>query len=463
MTTPIWGLIPFIVMLACIACFPLIPRANLWWEHPKNQLAVALMLGGPVALWLVVGGDFSSVADAGVEYFQFISLLLALFIVSGGIHLRGDIEASPRNNALFLGFGALIASFIGTTGAAMLLVRPILNTNAQRKYVAHTIIFAIFIVANCGGLLTPLGDPPLFLGMLRGVPFSWTFGLFPHWLLVNALLLFTYYALDHKMHRLEDPAAVRKDLTEVEPLKISGAINFIFFAVIIVSVALLPSIDMHAIEQGHADWLSYLPIREAVMLAAAWCSLRFGPKQARYTDNQFVWDPILEVAAIFVGIFLTMIPALKYLAQIAPRLPLNELTFYWITGGLSSFLDNAPTYATFYSIAEQLPGDPRVGAGSGVPELYLVAISLGAVFFGALTYIGNGPNFMVKSVAESSGVQMPSFGGYLRWSGIYLLPILFAVAALFVAQGWLWRLLGATVIIFLVVRAFVVARQAIRQ
>lgn len=462
MAIPVWGLVPFVLMLAAIATLPLIGAVAHWWERPRNQLVVALLLGVPVSVWFLSAGEGAAVGHAALEYFQFISLLLALFVVSGGIHLRGDIEASPRNNVAFLAFGGLIASFIGTTGAAMLLVRPILKTNVQRRHVAHTIIFAIFIVANCGGLLTPLGDPPLFLGMLRGVPFNWTFGLLAHWLLVNSLLLFTYYALDHKMHKLEDPAAVRRDMTEIKPLRVEGSINFLFFAVIIASVALAPSINLNAVEAGHANWLDYLPMRELLMLAAAAASLVFGSKRVRYESNRFSWSPILEVGAIFVGIFLTMIPALKYLAQVAPRLPLDEIAFYWVTGGLSSFLDNAPTYATFYSIAEQLPGDPRIGFAPGVPEIHLTAISLGAVLFGAMTYIGNGPNFMVKSVAESAGVKMPSFGGYLKWSGAYLLPVLFAVSAIFVAQSRLWLVVGAATVVALIVRAFVVARQALR-
>ena len=189
-----WSILPFVTMLLCIALAPLIPALAHHWERQRVQLLVALVLGVPVALWFIVGGDTSAVVHALIEYAQFITLLLALFVVSGGIFLTGDIEASPRNNTLFLAFGGVIASFIGTTGAAMLLIRPLLNTNHQRKYRVHTVIFAIFIVANCGGLLTPLGDPPLFLGMLRGVPFTWTFGLWPMWLCVNLLLLATYYA-----------------------------------------------------------------------------------------------------------------------------------------------------------------------------------------------------------------------------------------------------------------------------
>nr|WP_231980045.1 sodium:proton antiporter [Tessaracoccus coleopterorum] len=299
-----------------------------------------------------------------------------------------------------MAIGGAIASFIGTTGAAMLLIRPLLNTNSERRNKAHTVVFTIFVVANCGGVLTPLGDPPLFLGMLRGVPFQWTFNLFWEWLFVNALLLVTYYALDRRAYAAEDPEAIRADDTDRVPLGLRGAVNLLFFVAIICAVAFAPSIDLHAIEAGHAAWWQWVPWREAIMLAAAAASYAFGDKVARFELNQFSWKPILEVAALFIGIFLTMIPALNFLGQVADRLPLNRITMFLFTGGISGVLDNAPTYATFFEMASALPGDPRV---AGVPEVLLVSVSLGAVFGGALTYIGNGPNFMVKSVADSAG------------------------------------------------------------
>ncbi len=453
MTVPVWGIIPFVLMLLSIAVLPLVPSLAHVWERPRNQLIVALALGVPVALWMIFAGDVPSVYHALFEYFQFIALLFSLFVVAGGIHLKGDIEATPRNNAIFLAIGGTIASFIGTTGAAMLLIRPILNTNSQRKHVAHTVIFTILMVANCGGLLTPLGDPPLFLGMLRGVPFTWTFSLFFEWMLVNVLLLITYLALDAKMYAAEAPEDVQLDRTSRQPLKVEGGLNFLFFAVIIVAVAVAPSMNLHAIETGTATFIDHVPLREILMLGAAACSFFIGSRHVRYELNRFSWAPILEVAAIFIGIFLTMIPALKYLRQIAPKLPLNEMSFYYLTGTLSSVLDNAPTYATFFEIASQLPGEPRVGSDPGVPEIYLVAISLGAVFFGAMTYIGNGPNFMVKSVAESTGIAMPSFGGYIVWTVKYLFPILFAVGGIFVAQTMAWHIIGWVTVALIVLRA----------
>lgn len=454
-----WSILPFVTMLLCIALAPLIPAAAHHWEHQRVQLLVALVLGVPVALWFIFGGDASAVVHALIEYSQFIALLLALFVVSGGIFLKGDIEASPRNNTAFLAFGGLIASFIGTTGAAMLLIRPLLNTNHQRKYRVHTVVFAIFIVANCGGLLTPLGDPPLFLGMLRGVPFTWTFGLWPMWLFVNILLLTTYYALDSKYHAQERPEALALDRTSTTPMGVKGVINFAYLAVIVGAVALAPSIDIHAIEEGTAALMDWVPLREIIMLSVAALSYLTGDKVARFVDNKFKWGPILEVAAIFIGIFLTMIPALKYLAQIAPQLPLNEVTFYFFTGGLSSVLDNAPTYVTFFEMAKELGGEPAV---AGLYEPYLVSISLGAVFFGAVTYIGNGPNFMVKAVADGAGVRMPTFGAYVLQAFTYLAPILVAVALVFIANPLWAHILGWLLAAAIVVRAVLTARSHAR-
>jgi len=296
-------------------------------------------------------------------------------------------------------------------------------------------------VANCGGLLTPLGDPPLFLGFLRGVPFTWTFNLLREYLFVNAMLLVSYYALDSYYYSQEPAKAVHDDDTEIEPLGLKGSLNFVFFAAIIAAVAFAPSVDVHAIETGHASPGDWIPVREIIMLAAAACSYFLGSREVRFKDNQFTWDPIAEVAILFIGIFLTMIPALHYLDEVAGSLPLNEVTFFVFTGGLSSVLDNAPTYATFFEMAGQVahPGGDNV---AGVPELYLVSVSLGAVLCGAITYIGNGPNFMVKSVAESDGVEMPSFGGYVGRAMKHLVPVIAAMVLLFIAPGILWKVLG---------------------
>ncbi|GAA5164893.1 sodium:proton antiporter [Ornithinimicrobium tianjinense] len=445
-----WGMIPFVLMLGTIAVAPLVPAVAHYWEQQRVQLLVALVLGLPVAIWFLAGGELTTVVHALVEYGQFIALLLALFVVSGGIYLAGDIRATPRVNTLFLAVGAVLASFIGTTGAAMLLIRPLLNTNAQRVHRVHTVVFTIFIVANTGGLLTPLGDPPLFLGMLRGVPFTWTFSLWPEWLFVNILLLVTYYGLDRRLYASEPPQARADDASEITPLRIKGGIHFIYLGLIVLAVAFAPSVDLHAIEEGHAHWWQWVPWREIVMISMALLSLRTGDRTARWVDNNFKWGPIQEVAALFIGIFLTMMPALRFLAQVAPDLPLNRVTFFLFTGGLSAVLDNAPTYVTFFEMARELGGDPAV---AGVLETYLVSISLGAVFCGAITYIGNGPNFMTKAVADGHGVAMPSFGGYVVLAFRYLVPVLLAMMCIFLT-GVLWaQVLGVVLAVALLARA----------
>lgn len=459
-----YTVLPFVALLLCIAILPLIPATEHWWDQNRNKLLVALGLGVPVAILMAATEGFSSVSHALVEYAQFIILLLALFIISGGIHLGGDIAARPLTNAKFIGFGALIASFIGTTGAAMLLIRPLLRTNQQRQFRAHTVIFFIFSVANSGGLLTPLGDPPLFLGLLRGVPFTWTFSLFPQWLFVNVLLVFSYYALDKLLYGREQPESILWDLEEVKKLFILGRRHFIFLAMVITAVAVIPSLDLHAIESGTAMWFHWVPWREVVMLSAAGLSLGLGDNQTRYEANQFTWAPILEVAALFIGIFLTMVPALRVLGQLAPKLPLNEVTFYLFTGGLSAVLDNAPTYATFFEMASTLgQSGAYPDLVAGVPVGYLTAISLGSVFFGAMTYIGNGPNFMVKAVAEGAGVQMPSFGGYIVWAARYLLPLLIAVLCLFIAGQWWAKALGVVLTLGIVAVSLLNLRRARRE
>lgn len=456
-----WSILPFAAMLASIAIFPLVPKTAHWWEKTSSQMTVSLLLGVPVAIWMFFALGWYSVFHSAVEYIQFIALLFSLFVVSGGIFLKGDIEATPRNNTVFLAIGGLLASFVGTTGAAMLLIRPLLNTNKERRYKVHTVLFTIFIVANCGGLLTPLGDPPLFLGFLRGVPFTWTFHLAPEWFFVNAMLLASYYALDRYYYGQEPAAARQQDRSEVEPLGLRGATNLLWFAVIILAVAFLPSIDATAIHEGHATALDFVPVREIVMLGAAWGSYRFGDRHVRFEDNQFEWGPIAEVATLFIGIFATMIPALHYLDQVAGSLPLNDITFFVFTGGLSAMLDNAPTYATFFEMAGQITPE-GMATVAGVAESYLVSISLGAVLCGAITYIGNGPNFMVKSVAEAREVEMPSFGGYIAQSFRFLVPVLAAMVLLFIAEPLWAKALGVALTAALLARDLYLIRQSSR-
>lgn len=452
-----WSIIPFVLMLLSIAILPLVPAMAHNWEKNTVKLGLALALGVPVAVWFWLGGEHTTVLHSLWEYVQFILLLFALFVVSGGIFLKGDIRATPRNNTIFIAVGTVLASMIGTTGAAMLLIRPLLNSNHERKHKAHTVIFTIFGVANTGGLLTPLGDPPLFLGFLRGVPFTWTLNLLPEWLFVNALLLLTYYTLDRRMYALEDVERVREDIVHKEPLGVRGMVNFLWLGLVVVAVAAIPSLDLHAIETGQATFTQMVPWRELAFLTAAAMSFFFSNRSVRFEDNEFSWGPILEVASLFIGIFLTMMPALKYLAQLAPKLPLNETTFFIFSGSLSAFLDNAPTYVTFFEMARELPGDPRV---AGVPEVYLISISLGAVLCGAITYIGNGPNFMVKAVAESRGVTMPAFGGYIVWSARYLIPVLVAMLLIFITPGTIWTVAGLVLAAGIVGRSLLLLRGA---
>lgn len=430
MTVTWWATLPFVAMLLAIAVVPLVPRLAGWWGHPRSQLAVALVLGLPVAAWVAASGHPHLVGHALHEYLGFICLVGSLFVITGGIHLAGDIRATPRNNTLFLAVGALIASLVGTTGAAMLLVRPILNTNKEREHVAHTVVYAIFLVANCGGLLTPLGDPPLFLGLLRGVPFTWTLTLLPQWAFVNGMLLLAYFCLDQAMFAREDASHRASDDSDVTPLRLLGWHNFAWLAGVVAAVALLPT-----------------PWRELAMVACAAASWVTTSREVRHGLNGFSWAPIAEVAAVFLGIFTTMVPALQFLDQVAPRLPLGRVSFFLFSGGLSSVLDNAPTYATFFELASHLPGDPRV---AGVPEAYLVAISLGSVCCGAMTYIGNGPNFMVRSVAEEQGRAMPSFGGYVVWSVRELAPVLAAMVLLFLTDRAWTRIAGVVVMLLVV-------------
>ncbi|MDR2620527.1 MAG: sodium:proton antiporter [Propionibacteriaceae bacterium] len=419
MDIPWWGLLPFVVMLGTIALAPLVPATAHVWERNSVKLGVALVLGVPVAVWMWFGFDHHLVLHSLQEYAQFIALLFSLYVVSGGLFLAGDIRATPRNNTIMLAIGGVLASFIGTTGAAMLLIRPLLNINREREHKVHTVVFTILLVANCGGLLTPLGDPPLYIGLMRGVPFTWTLGLWPQWLFISALLLLTYYGQERFYYSKESEFATSWDEASLTPLALRGSLNIVWFAVIIGSVALL----------GEHTWLKI-----ALQLGAAAASYFIGDRAIRVQDNEFTWHPIIEVAVLFIGIFLAMIPALEFLRAHAGQLPLNEYTLFGFTGALSGLLDNAPTYLTFFEMSTQLslPDMPTV---AGVPSLYLSAVSLGAVTCGALTYIGNGPNFMVKSVAEERGIDMPSFGGYVGWTLRYLIPILAAMVLIFLSSG----------------------------
>ena len=434
---PALWMIPFGVMLLSIAVGPLI--APKLWESNLTKLIVSIVLGIPVVVFMLVKGLSGELINTVFfDYVPFIILLLALFVITGGIHLSGDIKAKPWVNTLFLAVGFVLASLMGTTGAAMLLIRPVLATNQQRQYKIHTVLFFIALVANCGGLMTPLGDPPLFMLFLRGASFTWFSTMWMEWVFTGSILLLLYFMADcWYYYKKESWVALSADTREIEPLRITGKLNFVWLLGIVASVAFINQGMIPAMGAEDAPiYLKYL--REIAMLIFMGLSLLTTSKKTRYEDNKYTWAPIIEVAALFIGIFVTMAPALIYLEQNAARLGFNHVwQFYYSTGLLSSFLDNTPTAVAFHSMALGLPESVAAAAAgivdgelngvtfvAGVPEMMLKAISIGAVFFGSMTYIGNGPNFMVKAIAEESGIKMPSFFGYMiKFSLIILLPI----------------------------------------
>lgn len=427
-TIPIISLLPFVLMLSSIAIFPLF--WNHFWEKNSNKLLIAILLSIPIIIYLASVNLGDQLIDTMVfDYIPFIILLGSLYTITGGIFLSGDIEARPAVNTLFLGIGAILASIMGTTGAAMLLIRPVIHTNKQRRFKVHTILFFIGIIANCGGLLTPLGDPPLFMMYLRGAPFGWFFSLFPEWFATNLILLILYFIFDtyyYKKERLED---IKIDRASIRPIRIEGKNNFYWLIGVVLSVAFLNEQYLEFIKSNHY----YKFLREGVILAMALLSLLFTPKLTRVSNN-FTWEPIKEVAYLFLGIFITMVPCLLYLESNAARLGIaSAQQFYYFTGLLSSFLDNTPTAVTFHSLALGL-GVHAPSLVAGIPEELLKAISVGAVYFGSMTYIGNGPNFMVKAVAEENNIKMPSFFAYMyKFSLIILLPIFIIIQLLFLA------------------------------
>ncbi len=448
---PYLMLLPFALLLAAIAVLPLVPATEHWWEKNQNRFLVAAVLGGctlvyylvwhphPIASHWVGHGishpvdglnfhmTWTVLANAILgEYIPFIMLLFSLYTISGGIRIQGDLPAHALTNSTFIAAGGLLASFIGTTGAAMLLIRPLLETNGERKHVKHTVIFFIFVVCNCGGCLLPIGDPPLFLGYLRGVPFLWTFALWPQWLFVNVMLVTIYFLWDHFWYYPKETIVdIARDETHVRGLRFFGLWpNVLLLVGVVFSVALLdPSKPLVG-----TSWHPWMYLREIVQLALVGLSLWLGSKKVREA-NSFNYHAIVEVAALFFGIFICMQAPLQILHVQGPNLGLSTPDhFFWITGSLSAVLDNAPTYVVFFETAKTLGGAVTV---AGVAEELLVAISLGAVFMGAMTYIGNGPNFMVKAIAEKSGVRMPSFFGYMLYSCGILLPLLVITMLIF--------------------------------
>jgi Na+/H+ antiporter NhaD/arsenite permease-like protein len=404
---PVWSVLPFAGLLLAIALCPLL-APSFWARHFGK---VCLGFGLPVAGYFLLRAP-QELMHTVAEYVSFLVLLGSLFTVSGGILLRGTLRATPGVNSVALGAGAVLANVLGTTGASMLLVRPLLRANAHRKRAAHVVVFFIFVVSNIGGSLTAIGDPPLFLGYLKGVPFLWTLrAMWPLWLAACGLVIGVFYLVDRRAHALEgvekgDPAAIREAPGAEEaarvPLSVEGKVNLLLLAIVIGAV-FLPT-----------------PYRETVMVAAAILSVWMTPGSVR-EENEFTYHPIEEVAILFAGIFATMIPALLILKARGGELGVTSpAQFFWATGSLSSFLDNAPTYLTFFSLAQGVGG---TGLVAGVSRPILRAISAGSVFMGANTYIGNAPNFMVKAIAEEAGVRMPSFFGYMVWSCGVLLPV----------------------------------------
>ena len=430
-----WSMIPFGLMLLVIAVAPLIVAE--WWDKNKHKLAVSLLLAIPTAVCLVMGGMAKELEHQLLaDYVPFLVLLMALYVITGGIHLSGDIKAKPWINTSFLALGWFLASVMGTTGAAMLLIRPLLSTNQQREHKVHTVLFFIALVANCGGLLTPLGDPPLFMLFLRGAEFSWFASLFPQWLFTGLVLLLIYFALDSFYYKKEHWTALSADAREQQPIKIQGKTNLVYLLGVILSVAFIHSGTIPQMADASSPlWIRYM--REIILMLLMMMSLYTTKRYVRYKLNKYSWAPINEVAVLFFGIFVTMTPALAFLNENATSLGLNHSwQFYYATGALSSFLDNTPTAVAFHSVATGLTAEQVAAFGgdivAGIPEVLLQAICLGAVFFGAMTYIGNGPNFMVKAIAEENGIKMPSFFGYMfRFSLIVLLPVYILVQLIF--------------------------------
>ena len=410
---PLYMCAPFVVLLLLIALLPLLVPG--WWEKNRNKAIVAAVLSIPVLLFLV-GRLPQELGKTVKDYLSFIILLASLFIISGGILLKGDLKATPLVNSIFLVIGAVLANLIGTTGASMLLIRPLLRTNSERKRTMHIPVFFIFIVSNIGGSLTPLGDPPLFLGYLNKVPFAWTLSLFPQWLMAIGIVLMVFFVWDSRAFRKEELVDIVRDNTQQEPLKIQGKRNILFLLIVIVAVFAVGA-----------------PYRELLMVGAALLSLIMTKKTVR-VENKFTFNPILEVAILFAGIFITMIPLLTLLTVKGAGLGITKpWQFFWLSGGLTSFLDNAPTYLTFTALAKSVTelGHHGIPVIAGVREDLLRAISCGSVFMGANSYIGNGPNFMVKAIAEEQGMKVPHFFQYMIYSGLVLIPTFILITFVF--------------------------------
>jgi Na+/H+ antiporter NhaD/arsenite permease-like protein len=439
-TLPIWWAIPFLGILLSIALFPLF--APEWWHHhfPQVSLFWAVLLAVPFLL-IHRGEAFHEIAHIFLaDYFPFIILLWALYSVSSGILVSGTLRGSPRENLIILASGTLLASWIGTTGASMVMIRPLLRAISWRKHRVHIIVFFIFLVSNIGGALTPLGDPPLFLGFLHHVPFFWTLHLLPPMIFLSVPLLTLFYVLDRRYYARETRD---EPVTRSERMGIRGGLNFLFLAAIVAAVLMSGILKLGYVHVLGVEMKIESLLRDAIIVVVGLVSFKT-TSDTIHRANQFSWFPIKEVAILFAGIFMTIIPALAILkagenGALAGLIALahRPSNYFWLTGGLSSFLDNAPTYLTFFNTAlgALFPSMPEPQAVAKLIELhghYLHAISCGAVFMGANTYIGNAPNFMVKSIAEEAGIQMPSFFGYMfKYSIPILMPLFLIMTFLF--------------------------------
>ena len=426
--------IPFIGMLLSIAIFPLI--AGKWWEKKKQYIVIlwSLLFLIPFAVKYSAGVMGETLLDIVLnDYMTFIILLFGLFCVSGNIAIKGNFSGAPKVNVILLLIGTLLSSWIGTTGASMIMIRPIMRANAWRKRKVQIIVFFIFLVSNIGGCLTPVGDPPLLMGFMRGVPFFWSLHLLPVFILNTAILLVVFFFLDRRAYRKDIAEGHAPELTaEKTNVRIEGIHNIIFIVMIVVAVILsgvlssLPLFEKGVSLTENVNLSTTSVIEVAIILLAAFLSMKTTKKEVRI-ENQFSWAAIQEVAILFIGIFITMEPALLFLEAHGASLGLQHpWQMFWATGALSSFLDNTPTYLVFLTTAGTLGAATGITTSVGtIAPVMLKAISCGAVCMGANTYIGNAPNFMVRSMAEEGGVRMPSFFGYMAWSGSILIPVFF--------------------------------------
>ncbi len=439
---PLISGLPFVALLVTIAVAPLV--APDWWHSNRNKALLVSLVSLPVLLYMGAALGPAGRAVLGEKAHEFVSFIVvigALFVIAGGIHIDGSLSGTPLVNTGVIGIGAVLANLVGTTGASVLLIRPLLQANKGRRRTTHIVIFFIFVVANCGGLLTPIGDPPLLLGFLKGVPFDWTLRLWPQWLTTTTVLLVVFNVWDQVVFAREEreqPGSLLEQVMEHRPLRVRGAAAVAALGGVLVTIILAG----RATAAG-APWVA--GTQEAIIVAWA-ATAYFATPHDNRKQNAFTFGPIIEVAVLFAGIFATMAPVLEILnawsqgartvlgASFGVSQPWQ---FFWTSGALSSVLDNAPTYLAFAASAAGLEGVAAHGSYIGTlamdPEgaRILAAIATGSVFMGANTYIGNAPNFMVKAIAEESGIKMPSFFGYMAYSCGILLPIFVLITLVF--------------------------------